>query len=286
MARSSADTNRFISEEGSLSLYFKAIGKNKPLSSEEEAKLAVGIRNGERKALEKLVKANLRFVVSVSRNYQNQGLPLCDIINEGNLGLIRAAKRFDEKKNFRFISYAVWWIRQAILQSLAEQSRIIRLPLNRVGTIQNIAKTRIKLEQKYRRVPNAEEIARDLHLEENDVRETLKIGNTHLSLDAPLQQGMDSRLMDVLHDDNQERPDDGAMDISLREEIEKTLDTLSDREKEVVKMYFGIGKETSHTLEEIGLRFSITRERVRQIKEKSLRRLKHFSRSNRLKNLN
>ena len=191
MARSSADTNRFISEEGSLSLYFKAIGKNKPLSSEEEAALAVGIRNGERKALEKLVKANLRFVVSVSRNYQNQGLPLCDIINEGNLGLIRAAKRFDEKKNFRFISYAVWWIRQAILQSLAEQSRIIRLPLNRVGTIQNIAKTRIKLEQKYRRVPNAEEIARDLHLEENDVRETLKIGNTHLSLDAPLQQGMD-----------------------------------------------------------------------------------------------
>jgi RNA polymerase primary sigma factor len=286
MARSSAETNRFISEEGSLSLYFKAIGKNKPLSSEEEAKLAVGIRNGERKALEKLVKANLRFVVSVSRNYQNQGLPLCDIINEGNLGLIRAAKRFDEKKNFRFISYAVWWIRQAILQSLAEQSRIIRLPLNRVGTIQNIAKTRIKLEQKYRRVPNAGEIARELHLEENDVRETLKIGNTHLSLDAPLQQGMDSRLMDVLHDDNQERPDDGAMDISLREEIEKTLDTLSTREKEVVKMYFGIGKETSHTLEEIGLRFSITRERVRQIKEKSLRRLKHFSRSNRLKNLN
>src|SRR5271157_4657446 len=164
MARISSNANRVISEESGLFLYFKAISKNKPLSLAEEAALAVRIRNGDRKALHALVKANLRFVVSVSRNYQNQGLPLSDIINEGNLGLIRAAKRFDEKKNFRFISYAVWWIRQAILQSLAEQSRIIRLPLNRVGTIQNIAKTRIKLEQKYRRVPNAEEIARDLHL--------------------------------------------------------------------------------------------------------------------------
>jgi len=286
MARISADTNRFISEEGSLALYFKEIGKNKPLSSEEEAELAIRIRNGDRKALEKLVKANLRFVVSVSRNYQNQGLPLSDLINEGNLGLIRAAKRFDEKKNFRFISYAVWWIRQAILQSLAEQSRIIRLPLNRVGTIHKIAKTQIKLEQKYRRIPTAEEIARELSLEENEVRETLKIGNTHMSLDAPLQHGIDSKLIDVLHDDNQERSDDGAMDISLREEIEKTLDTLSNREKEVVKLYFGIGKETAHTLEEIGLRFNITRERVRQIKEKALRRLKHFSRSNKLRKLN
>jgi RNA polymerase primary sigma factor len=285
MARISADTNRFISEEGSLSLYFKEIGKNKPLSSEEEAALAIRIRNGDRKALEKMVKANLRFVVSVSRNYQNQGLPLSDLINEGNLGLIRAAKRFDEKKNFRFISYAVWWIRQAILQSLAEQSRIIRLPLNRVGTIHNIAKTQVKLEQKYRRTPTAEEIARELSLDESEVRETLKIGNTHMSLDAPLQQGMDSKLIDVLHDDNQERSDDGAIDISLREEIEKTLDTLSNREKEVVKLYFGIGKETAHTLEEIGLRFNITRERVRQIKEKSLRRLKHFSRSNKLRKL-
>lgn len=285
MARTSSDTNRFISEESSLALYFKEIGKNKPLTPEEEAGLAVRIRKGERKALEKLVKANLRFVVSVSRNYQNQGLPLSDLINEGNLGLIRAAKRFDEKKNFKFISYAVWWIRQAILQSLAEQSRIIRLPLNRVGTIHKIAKMQVKLEQKYRRTPNAEEIASELCLDENDVRETLKIGNTHMSLDAPVQQGMDSKLMDVLHDENQERPDEGAMDISLRDEIEKTLDTLSEREKEVVKLYFGIGKETAHTLEEIGLRFNITRERVRQIKEKSLRRLKHFSRSNRLRKL-
>lgn len=277
------DTTRFISEESCLALYLKEISKNKTLTLEEEAVLAVRIRTGERKALEKLVKANLRFVVSVCRNYQNQGLPLSDLINEGNLGLIRAAKRFDEKKNFKFISYAVWWIRQAILQALAEQSRIIKLPLNRVGTIHKIGKTQSKLEQKYRRAPNVEEIARELSLDENEVRETIKIGNTHMSLDAPLQHGEDSKLIDVLHDENQERPDDGIMDISLQEEIEKTLDTLSEREKEVVKLYFGIGEETAHTLEEIGQRFNLTRERVRQIKEKALRRLKHCSRSKRLK---
>jgi RNA polymerase primary sigma factor len=285
MARISSDTNRVISEESCLALYFKEIGNNKPLSSEEEAELAIRIRNGDQKALEKMVKANLRFVVSVSRNYQNQGLPLSDLINEGNLGLIKAAKRFDEKKNFRFISYAVWWIRQAILQSLAEQSRIVRLPLNRVGTILKIAKMHVKLEQKYRRVPNAEEMARELGLDESEVRETLKIGNTHMSLDAPLKQGENAKLMDVLHDENQIRPDDGAMDISFRDEIEKTLGTLSDREKEVVKLYFGIGKETAHTLAEIGLRFNISRERVRQIKGQSLRRLKYFSRSNGLTKL-
>jgi RNA polymerase primary sigma factor len=277
------DTSRFISEESCLALYLKEISKNKTLTLEEEAVLAVRIRTGERKALEKLVKANLRFVVSVCRNYQNQGLPLSDLINEGNLGLIRAAKRFDEKKNFKFISYAVWWIRQAILQALAEQSRIIKLPLNRVGTIHKIGKTQSKLEQKYRRAPNVEEIARELSLDENEVRETIKIGNTHMSLDAPLQHGEDSKLIDVLHDDSQERPDDGVLDISLQEEIEKTLDTLSEREKEVVKLYFGIGEETAHTLEEIGQRFNLTRERVRQIKEKALRRLKHCSRSKRLK---
>ena len=279
----SIDTGRFISEESCLALYLKEISKNKTLCLEEEAELAVRIRTGERKALEKLVKANLRFVVSVSRNYQNQGLPLSDLINEGNLGLIRAAKRFDEKKNFKFISYAVWWIRQAILQALAEQSRIIKLPLNRVGTIHKIGKTQSRLEQKYRRAPNVEEIARELSLDENEVRETIKIGNTHMSLDAPLQHGEDSKLIDVLHDNSQERPDDGVMDISLQEEIEKTLDTLSEREKEVVKLYFGIGEETAHTLEEIGQRFNLTRERVRQIKEKALRRLKHCSRSKRLK---
>lgn len=277
------DTSRFISEESCLALYLKEISKNKTLTLEEEAVLAVRIRTGERKALEKLVKANLRFVVSVCRNYQNQGLPLSDLINEGNLGLIRAAKRFDEKKNFKFISYAVWWIRQAILQALAEQSRIIKLPLNRVGTIHKIGKTQSKLEQKYRRAPNVEEIARELSLDENEVRETIKIGNTHMSLDAPLKHGEDSKLIDVLHDDSQERPDEGVLDISLQEEIEKTLDTLSEREKEVVKLYFGIGEETAHTLEEIGQRFNLTRERVRQIKEKALRRLKHCSRSKRLK---
>ncbi|MBN2188786.1 MAG: RNA polymerase sigma factor RpoD/SigA [Chitinispirillaceae bacterium] len=282
MARISAKANHFVLEEGCLSHYFKEIGKNKPLSSEEEAGLALRIRNGDQKALEKMVTANLRFVVSVSRNYQNQGLPLSDLINEGNLGLIRAAKRFDEKKNFRFISYAVWWIRQAILQSLAEQSRIVRLPLNRVGAIHHIAKTQTRLEQRYHRAPTAEEIARELGLDEKEVRETLKIGNTHTSLDAPLQYGADSRMIDVLHDDNQERTDACAMDISLREEIEKTLDTISGREKEIVKLYFGIGEEMSHTLEEIGLHFNITRERVRQIKENSLRRLRHRSRSKRL----
>src|SRR5690554_1007974 len=278
----SAEANRFLSDESSLSLYLKEISKNKTLSLEEEARLAVKIRKGDRKALEKLVKANLRFVVSVCRNYQNQGLPLIDLINEGNLGLIRAAKRFDEKKNFKFISYAVWWIRQAILQALAEQSRIIKLPLNRVGTIHKIGKMQSRLEQKYRRLPNVQELATELNIEETEVQETIKIGNSHVSLDAPLQHGEDSKLLDVLQDSNQEKPDSGLMEISLQDEINKTLDTLSEREKEVVRLYFGIGEETSHTLEEIGQRFNLTRERARQIKEKALKRLKHSSRSKRL----
>lgn len=272
----------FLPEEGSLALYLKEIGKNRSLTVEEEAKYAVRIRKGDRKALERLVRANLRFVVSVARNYQNQGLPLSDLINEGNLGLIRAAKRFDEKKNFKFISYAVWWIRQAILQALAEQSRIIKLPLNRVGTIHKVGKMQSKLEQKYRRLPNVEEIAAELDIGEAEVQETIKIGNSHLSLDAPLKSGEDSRLIDVLQDAEQEQPDNGLMEISLQEEVNQTLETLSEREKEVVRLYFGIGEETSHTLEEIGLRFNLTRERARQIKEKALRRLKHSSRSKRL----
>jgi RNA polymerase primary sigma factor len=277
------EKNQFLTEENSLALYLKEIGKNKTLPVEEEALTAVRIRKGDRKALEKLVKANLRFVVSVARNYQNQGLPLSDLINEGNLGLIRAAKRFDEKKNFKFISYAVWWIRQAILQALAEQSRIIKLPLNRVGTIHKIGKAQSRLEQKYRRIPNVEEIARELKIDEEEVQETIKIGNSHMSLDAPLQQGEDSKLLDLLQDEDQELPDGGVMEISLQEEINQTLDTLTNREKEVIKLYFGIGEETSHTLEEIGQRFNLTRERARQIKEKALRRLKHSSRSQRLK---
>jgi RNA polymerase primary sigma factor len=283
MASITSDNPRFITDENSLSLYLKEIGKNKTLSLEEEAVLAVRIRKDDRKALDKLVSANLRFVVSVSRNYQNQGLPLSDMINEGNLGLIRAAKRFDEKKNFKFISYAVWWIRQAILQALAEQSRIIKLPLNRVGAIHKIGKAQSRLEQKYRRNPNVEEIAAELEIDIAEVRETIKIGNSHMSLDAPLQHGEDSKLMDVLQDREQEQPDSGVMEISLQDEVNKTLATLSDREKEVIKLYFGIGEETAHTLEEIGQRFNLTRERVRQIKEKALRRLKHSSRSKRLK---
>jgi RNA polymerase primary sigma factor len=283
MASIASDNSRFITEENSLSLYLKEIGKNKSLSLEEEAILAVRIRDSDRLALEKLVKANLRFVVSVSRNYQNQGLPLGDLINEGNLGLIRAAKRFDEKKNFKFISYAVWWIRQAILQALAEQSRIIKLPLNRVGAIHKIGKAQGRLEQRFRRIPNVEEIARELNIGIGEVQDTIKIGNSHISLDAPLRQGEDSKLLDVMRDDNQDQPDASMIEVSLLEEITKTLATLSDREKEVVKLYFGIGEETAHTLEEIGNRFNLTRERVRQIKEKALRRLKHISRSKRLK---
>ncbi|MDR0306938.1 MAG: sigma-70 family RNA polymerase sigma factor [Chitinispirillales bacterium] len=276
------ERTQFLPEEGSLALYLKEIGKNRSLTLEEEARLAVKIRKGDRKAMEVLVKANLRFVVSVARNYQNQGLPLNDLINEGNLGLIRAAKRFDEKKNFKFISYAVWWIRQAILQALAEQSRIIKLPLNRVGAIHKIGKTQSRLEQKLRRIPNATEIANELQINENEVYDTIKIGNSHMSLDAPLQSGEDSKLLDLIQDEDQLPPDDGLMDISLHEEINKTLDTLSEREKEVVRLYFGIGEETSHTLEEIGVRFNLTRERARQIKEKALKRLKHSSRSKRL----
>ncbi len=269
---------QFMTEEGSLAIYLKEIGKNRNLTPAEEAEVAIRIRQGDQKALEKLVKANLRFVVSVARNYQNQGLPLSDLINEGNLGLIRAAKRFDEKKNFKFISYAVWWIRQAILQSLAEQSRIIKLPLNRVGTIHKIGKMQGKLEQQYRRMPNVQEIAQELQITENDVKETIKIGNSHMSLDAPIQDGQDSKLLDVFVDNNQEQPDDQVIERSLKVEIDKTLDTLTERERKVLRMYFGIGDETAHTLEEIGQRFHLTRERARQIKEKAISRLKRSSR--------
>ena len=270
---------QFMTEESSLAIYLREIGKNRNLTPAEEAEVAIRIRKGEKTALEKLVKANLRFVVSVARNYQNQGLPLSDLINEGNLGLIRAAKRFDEKKNFKFISYAVWWIRQAILQALAEQSRIIKLPLNRVGTIHKIGKMQGKLEQQYRRMPNVEEIANELKITENDVKETIKIGNSHMSLDAPIQDGQDSKLIDVFVDANQEQPDYEVMERSLKAEVDKTLQTLTERERKVLKMYFGIGDETAHTLEEIGKRFSLTRERARQIKEKAIGRLKRSSRS-------
>jgi RNA polymerase primary sigma factor len=276
-------TATLLSEKDSLDLYLEEIKNNRTLSAQEEADLAVRIRRGEKKALEKLVKANLRFVVSVARNYQNQGLPLNDLINEGNLGLIKAARKFDEKKNFKFISYAVWWIRQAILKSLAEQSRIINVPLHRVGTISDIGKAQNKLEQELERVPTAEEIAREMGVEEREVNDILRIGNRHVSLDKPMQNDEDFRLIDSLHNHDQELPDSGAIKVSLSGEIEKLLDTLSSAEKEVIKLYFGIGQDTAHTLEEIGKRVHLTRERVRQIKQKGLRRLRNSYRSKKLR---
>ncbi|MBD3421518.1 MAG: sigma-70 family RNA polymerase sigma factor [Chitinivibrionales bacterium] len=283
MARKSLVESHLLTEDGSLALYLKEIGKCKPLHATEEAALAARIRKGDRKALEKLVHANLRFVVSVCKNYQNQGLPLCDLINEGNLGLIKAAGRFDEKKNFKFISYAVWWIRQAILQALAEQSRITKLPLNRVGTIHKIGKTQSRLEQKYRRLPNTEEIAAELGMKERDVRDALRIGPRHASFDAPLFNNETAQMLDVYFDKDQVRPDESITEISLQEEIFRNLNTLSFRQREVLCLYFGIGEDTAHTLEEIGIRLNLTRERVRQIKEKGLRNLKCSQRFEKLK---
>jgi RNA polymerase primary sigma factor len=276
-------TAALLSEKDSLDLYLDEIKNNRTLTGAEEALYAVRIRKGDKRALEELVKANLRFVVSVARNYQNQGLPLNDLINEGNLGLIKAARKFDEKKNFKFISYAVWWIRQAILKALAEQSRIINVPLHRVGTITNIGKAQNKLEQVLERLPTADEIARELGVDEREIHEIMRIGNRHVSLDKPLQTDEDVRLIDALHNHDQELPDVGAIKTSLSGEIEKLLDTLSTAEKEVIKLYFGIGQETPHTLEEIGKRVHLTRERVRQIKQKGLRRLRNSYRSKKLR---
>ncbi len=273
---------RYLSDESSLGLYLKEISKSKSLSQGEEGDLAVRIRNNDRRALNKLIKANLKFVVSVCRNYQNQGLPLADLINEGNLGLIRAAKRFDETKQFKFISYAVWWIRQAILQALAEQSRIIKLPLNRVGTIHKIGKTTGRLEQKLGRAPTSEELSKALSITESEIHETLKIGSSHMSLDAPIQGTEESKLIDVLKDESAVNPDEIVMEAALKRDVCDVLHSLGEREEEVVKLYFGIGVDTAHTLEEIGHRFNLTRERVRQIKEKAIRRLKHSSRSKKL----
>jgi RNA polymerase primary sigma factor len=267
----------------SLDRYLQEIGEVPLLSPEEEIDLARRIKRNDQDALEKLTKANLRFVVSVAKQYQNQGLSLGDLINEGNLGLIKAAKRFDETRGFKFISYAVWWIRQSILQALAEQSRVVRLPLNRVGALNKIGKAFSNLEQEFEREPSASEIAEELEMTPYEVSDTLKISGKHLSLDAPFNQGDDNRLLDVIEDDQQQPPDDVLLNESLRIEVQRALTTLSDREAEVIKLYFGLDREHPLTLEEIGERFSLTRERVRQIKEKAIRRLRHTSRSRMLR---
>lgn len=274
---------RYRDEDRSLDLYLREIGETPLITAAEEVRLAKMIKEGNHEALEKLTKANLRFVVSVAKQYQNQGLSLADLINEGNIGLIKAAKRFDETRGFKFISYAVWWIRQAILQALAEQSRIVRLPLNRVGTLHKIGKISSSLEQEYGREPSPSEIARELELSAVEVSDTLKISNSHLSLDAPFSTSEDNSLMDVLEDEFQPAPDEALLDESLRLEIERALDSLSRREAEVINLYFGLNHEKALTLEEIGARFNLTRERVRQIKEKAIRRLRHASRSRSLR---
>ncbi len=270
----------------SLDKYLQEIGRVDLLTGDDEIVLAQTIRKGGFEgamALERLVKANLRFVVSVAKQYQNQGLSLGDLINEGNLGLIKAAKRFDETRGFKFISYAVWWIRQSILQALAEQSRIVRLPLNRVGALNKIGKKFSELEQQYEREPTAAELAEQLEMSIAEISETIKISGRHLSVDAPFVQGEDNRLLDILPNDQQPPPDSELMRESLRVEVQQVLNTLSEREAEVIRLYFGLDDQQALTLEEIGEKFNLTRERVRQIKEKAIRRLRHASRSKALR---
>ncbi len=273
-------TNR---ESQSLDKYLQEIGKVDLLTPDEEVILAQKIRDGDQLSLERLTKANLRFVVSVAKQYQNQGLSLGDLINEGNLGLIKAAQRFDETRGFKFISYAVWWIRQSILQALAEQSRIVRLPLNRVGSLNKISKTFSELEQKFEREPSPEELAEVLEITANEVVDTMKISGRHVSVDAPFVQGEENSLLDVLENDMEIRPDQELMNDSLRREVLRALSTLTQREAEVIMFYFGLNNEQAMTLEEIGEKFNLTRERVRQIKEKAIRRLRQTSRSKALK---
>ena len=273
-------TNR---ETASLDKYLQEIGKVDLITAEEEVELAQRIRDGDQIALEKLTKANLRFVVSVAKQYQNQGLSLPDLINEGNLGLIKAAQRFDETRGFKFISYAVWWIRQSILQALAEQSRIVRLPLNKIGSINKINKAYASIEQEEERAPSASEIASFLDMSEADVKESQRNSGRHVSMDAPLVEGEDSNLYDVLRSGESPNPDRALLNASLSIEIERALETLTPREADVIRLYFGLESKQALTLEEIGERFDLTRERVRQIKEKAIRRLKHASRSKILK---
>ncbi len=273
-------TNR---ETASLDKYLQDIGKEELITAEEEVELAKKIKAGDQKALEKLTKANLRFVVSVAKQYQNQGLSLPDLINEGNLGLIKAAKRFDETRGFKFISYAVWWIRQSILQALAEQSRLVRLPLNQVGSLNKIKKATSQLEQQFERTPSVDEIAELMELPEYKIDKAMKITTRYVSVDAPLNQEEDTKFLDVFISDDVPRTDGDLMRESLNKEIQRSLATLTDKERDVINLYYGIGMAHGLTLEEIGAKFDLTRERVRQIKEKAIRRLKHTSRSKLLK---
>lgn len=273
-------TNR---ETASLDKYLQEIGREELITAEEEVVLAQKIKAGDEKALEKLTKSNLRFVVSVAKQYQNQGLSLPDLINEGNLGLIKAARRFDETKGFKFISYAVWWIRQSILQALAEQSRIVRLPLNQVGSLNKLSKEASKLEQKYQRPPSTDELAEALETTEDKVSEVLRISSRHISVDAPLVQDDDVNFLDLYVDDSAPNTDSYLMHESLAKEIQRSLATLTPKEREIINLYFGIGVPHGLTLDEIADKFNLTRERVRQIKEKAIRRLKHGSRSKLLK---
>ncbi len=272
-----SDANR------ALGRYLEEIGQYQPLTPEEEIDLAQRVKKGEQLALKKLTEANLRFVVSVAKDYQGQGLPLTDLINEGNLGLIKAAERFDETRGFKFISYAVWWIRQSILQALAEHSRIVRLPLNRVGTISKITKEAEFLEKCNQRAPGQDEIASNLGMNTSEVSNAIRISRRHQSLNAPFRDGEKSCLMDVIKDSGQKNPDADIMSDSLKQEIRETLATLKDRERKVIQMYFGIDREYSLTLNEIGDEFGLTRERVRQIKEKAINRLRHKTRSEKLR---
>ncbi len=272
-------TNR---ESASLDKYLQEIGKEDLITVEEEVELAQRIKKGDQAALEKLTRANLRFVVSVAKQYQNQGLSLPDLINEGNLGLIKAAEKFDETRGFKFISYAVWWIRQSILQALAEQSRIVRLPLNQVGSLNKINKAFSKFEQEHERKPSPEELADSLELPADKVADTLRVSGRHISVDAPFVEGEDNSLLDVLINNDSPNADRSLMMESLAREIERALATLTERESDIIRMFFGIGCQEM-TLEEIGERFGLTRERVRQIKEKAIRRLRHTSRSKLLK---
>ncbi len=272
-------TNR---ESASLDKYLQEIGREDLITVEEEVELAGRIRNGDRAALEKLTRANLRFVVSVAKQYQNQGLSLPDLINEGNLGLIKAAEKFDETRGFKFISYAVWWIRQSILQALAEQSRIVRLPLNQVGSLNKINKALQHFEQQYERRPSAEELAEELDIPVDKIADTLKMSGRHISVDAPFVEGEDNSLIDVMVNEDSPNADRGLISESLSKEIDRALATLTDREAEIIRKFFGIGVPEM-TLEEIGEEFGLTRERVRQIKEKAIRRLRSNSRSKLLK---